>query len=405
LFLKIQIIPIMKQMIRLSAFIIFLWIIACQGAFCQSDSDFHPAGSNVLNAEFPKISADNSVYFRLKAPEAIKVQVQGGDGLCPKPLTLVKDTAGNWNGIIPKAGPGFHYYWFVVDGVRMNDPGSDSYFGYGFPTGGIEIPNQGEDFFSAKNVAHGDVREHWYYSDITGKWRRSFIYTPPDYDRNKGKKYPVLYLLHGAGENERGWSNQGHMNFILDNLIAEKKAVPMIVVMDNGYATAKDAPAATQGFSMKDLPKMAETLEQVYIKEIIPDIDSHFRTLPDRENRALAGLSMGGLQTMLIGMNHIELFSHFGFFSGAIFGNILDDPRTAFKGVFADAATFNKKVKTFWFGAGSGEDMFVKMMDDSRKKFSDIGIKSIGFISQGTYHEWLTWRRDLKEFAPLLFKK
>jgi len=108
---------------------------------------------------------------------------------------------------------------------------------------------------------------------------------------------------------------------------------------------------------------------------------------------------------MLIGMNHIELFSHFGFFSGAIFGNILDDPRTAFKGVFADAATFNKKVKTFWFGAGSGEDMFVKMMDDSRKKFSDIGIKSIGFISQGTYHEWLTWRRDLKEFAPLLFKK
>jgi enterochelin esterase family protein len=369
----------------------------------QSDFGFKPAASNIQGTDFPKISIDNSVYLRLRAPDAFKVQVQGGDGLCPKPLDLVKDTAGNWNVIIPSAGPGFHYYWFTVDGVRVNDPGSDSYHGYGRPTSGIEIPVPDEDFFLAKNVSHGDVREHWYYSEITGKWRRAFVYTPPDYDRNPKKKYPVLYLLHGANENERGWSLQGHMSFIMDNLIAEKKALPMVVVMDNGYAVAKDTKASS-GFSMKEMTKMAETLGQVYIKEIIPNIDLSYRTIPRRESRAMAGLSMGGLQTMLIGLNHIELFSYYGFFSAAIIGNIMDDPKTAFNGVFADAGAFSKKVKLLWFGAGSDEAQFVSMMNDSRKKLEELGIKSTSYISQGTSHEWHTWRRDLNEFAQLLFK-
>ena len=370
----------------------------------QKDFGFKPAASNIQGAEFPKISVDNSVYVRLMAREAMKVQVQGGDGLCPKPLDLVKDTAGNWNGIIPSAGPGFHYYWFIVDGVRVNDPGSDTYHGYGRPTGGIEIPTPGEDFFQAKNVPHGEVREHWYHSDITGKWRCAFVYTPPEYDKYPKKRYPVLYLLHGAGENERGWSKQGHMNFILDNLLAEKKAVPMIVVMDNGYATAKDAPLQAATTSGRNMSRMAETLEKVYIKEIIPNIDLSYRTIPKKESRAMAGLSMGGMQTMLIGMNHLELFSYYGFFSGAIMGGIMDDPKTAFNGAFADAVSFNKKVKLMWFGAGSGETQFVKMLDDSRKKLEALGIKSTSFISQGTFHEWHTWRRDLNEFAPLLFK-
>ena len=299
----------MKNLIRqiLSLFVTLFFL--SQSLAAQKDFGFKPASSNIQGAEFPKISVDNSVYVRLMAREAVKVQVQGGDGLCPKPLDLVKDTTGNWNVIIPSAGPGFHYYWFIVDGVRVNDPGSDTYHGYGRPTGGIEIPTAGEDFFQAKNVPHGDVREHWYYSEITGKWRCAYVYTPPEYDRYPKNRYPVLYLLHGAGENERGWSKQGHMSFILDNLIAEKRAVPMIVVMDNGYATAKDAPAAPAGFSVRDMTKMAETLEQVYIKEIIPNIDLSYRTIPKRESRAMAGLSMGGMQTMLIGMNHLELFS------------------------------------------------------------------------------------------------
>jgi enterochelin esterase-like enzyme len=370
----------------------------------QSDSGFKPASSNLQGAEFPKISADNGVYFRLKAPKALKVQVQGGDGLCPKPLDLVKDTSGIWNIIIPAAGPGFHYYWFIVDGIQVNDPGSSTYHGYGKPTGGIEIPVPGEDFFTARNVPHGDVRENWYYSDITGKWRRAFVYTPPDYEKNSDKRYPVLYLLHGAGENERGWSLQGHMSFILDNLLAEKKAVPMIVVMDNGYATAKDAPVAAPGFSIRDMTKMAETLEKVYVKEIIPHIDSFYRTIPTRESRAMAGLSMGGMQTMLIGLSHLELFSYYGFFSGAIMGGIMDNPKTAFNGAFTDAASFNKKVKLMWFGAGSGETQFVRMVEETKKKLEDLGIKPVTYISQGTFHEWHTWRRHLNEFAPLLFK-
>jgi len=195
------------------------------------------------------------------------------------------------------------------------------------------------------------------------------------------------------------------MSFILDNLIAEKKAVPMIVVMDNGYATAKNAAAATSGFSMRDMTKMAETLEQVYIKEIIPNIDLSYRTIPKRESRAMAGLSMGGMQTMLIGMNHLELFSWYGFFSGAILGGIMDDPKNAFNGAFADAKAFNEKVKLMWFGAGSGETQFVKMVDDTKKKLADLGIKSTSYISQGTFHEWHTWRRHLNEFAPLLFNR
>jgi enterochelin esterase family protein len=193
------------------------------------------------------------------------------------------------------------------------------------------------------------------------------------------------------------------MSFIMDNLIAEKKAVPMIVVMDNGYATVKNT-AASSGFSMKDNTKKAETLEQVYIKEIIPNIDLSYRTIPKRESRAMAGLSMGGFQTMLIGLNHIELFSYYGFSSAANIANIIDDPKTAFNGVFADAGAFSKKVKLLWFGAGSGEAQFVSTMNDSRKKLEEQGIKSTSYISQGTFHEWHTWRRDLNEFAPLLFK-
>ncbi|WP_051041039.1 alpha/beta hydrolase-fold protein [Fibrisoma limi] len=381
--------------------LLLLGLLPALGWAQSATGDFQPASSNLSGAEYPKISADARVSVRLKAPDATKVQVQGGDGLQKDPLDLVKDAEGNWNGTIPSAGPGFHYYWFIVDGVRVNDPGSDAYLGYGRPTSGIEIPTPNEDFHLLKAVPHGSVREHWYQSNITSKWRRAFVYTPPGYDENPKKRYPILYLLHGAGENERGWSLQGHMSAILDNLIAEKKATPMIVVMDNGYALVpNEAPANTPG----DMVKRAATLEQVYLKEIIPTMETAYRTLPGRENRAMAGLSMGGLQTMLIGMKHVDLFSHYGFFSGAIFGDMLADPKTAFNGAFADAKAFNNKVKVLWFGAGSEEKRFVEMAADACKKLGDLGIKSTYYESPGTYHEWHTWRRCLHEFAPLLFK-
>ncbi|GGB76745.1 hypothetical protein GCM10011325_00290 [Dyadobacter sediminis] len=373
-------------------------------ACAQTSADhFQPAASNLSGVAYPKISGDNRVMVRLKAPDAAKVQVQGGDGLQKDPLDLVKDAEGNWNGTIPSAGPGFHYYWFVVDGVRVNDPGSDAYLGYGRPTSGIEIPAANEDFHLLQNVPHGVVREQWYHSEITGKWRRAFVYTPPGYDASPNKKYPVLYLLHGAGENERGWSMQGHMNAILDNLIAGKKATPMLVVMDNGYAVAKGDTTPTTN-TRAEMVRRAATLEEVYLKEIIPVMEKTYRMLPGRENRAMAGLSMGGLQTMLIGVKHTDLFSHYGFFSGAVFDEILADPKTALNGALSDANAFSKRVKVLWFGAGSEEKPFTKMATDTRKKLEGLGIKSSYYESPGTFHEWHTWRRCLHEFAPLLFK-
>lgn len=236
----------MKNIIKHSFQGLLLLLLFIQSASAQTTDDFNPATSNLAGSEYPKISTDLRVSLRLKAPDAIKVQIAGGLTAGEKPVDMTKDADGNWNIVLSPAVPGFHYYWFVVDGVRINDPGSNVYHGYGLPTSGIEIPTAGEDFYLPKNVPHGDVREHWYLSEITGKWRRAFVYTPLDYETNPKKKYPVLYLLHGSGENERGWSVQGHMSFIMDNLIACGKATPMIVVMDNGYATDKNAPSAPQ---------------------------------------------------------------------------------------------------------------------------------------------------------------
>lgn len=412
----------MKNILKHTFLCVFFLLLFTQLASAQIEDGFYPAPSNLSRAEYPKISSDNRVMVHIMAPNASKVQVQGGDGFCPKPLDLVKDTDGIWNLTLPPAVSGFHYYWFIVDGVRVNDPGSDAYHGYGLPTSGIEIPNVGEDFYLPKNVHHGDVREHWYFSEITGKWRRAFVYTPPDYGTNPAKKYPVLYLLHGSGENERGWSLQGHMSFIMDNLIASGKATPMIVVMDNGYATEKNAPSTLQRMgpapaapgTPAPVVKPAQavensnrplTLEKVYIKEILPSIESFYRVKPGRENRAIAGLSMGGGQTATIGFRHLDLFSSLGFFSSDFFVTSLSDPKVAFDGVFADADAFNSKVKVFWSGSGTAESSFMDLQNVLRKKLTELGIKNaIFYESQGTAHEWHTWRRCLNEFAPLLFK-
>ena len=387
-----------------SAFSLLILAFVSAVASAQTTKDsFRPAASNLAGSEYPTVASDHRVRVRLTAPHANKVSVQGGDGLQKEPLDLLKDADGNWTATIPSAGPGFHYYWFTVDGVRLNDPGSDAYHGYGRPTSGIEIPLDKEDFFLLKDVPHGTVREHWYHSSVTNNWRRAFVYTPPGYDVNVKKKYPILYLLHGAGENERGWSLQGHMNAILDNLIAEKRATPMIVVMDNGYAITKgEVVPATN--TLVEMTKGAPKLEEVYLKDIIPTMERAYRALSGRENRAMAGLSMGGLQTILIGLKHLDLFAYYGFFSGALFGNALTEPKTALDGVFADGNAFNKRVKVFWLGVGSEEKEFVRMAAETRQALGKLGIKSTYYESPGTYHEWHTWRRCLHEFAPLLFK-
>src|SRR5689334_15101948 len=263
---------------------------------------------------------------------------------------MVKGDDGFWTITTAPAVPGFHYYWFLVDGAIVADPSSETYFGWARQTSGVEIPEKGVDFYLPKNVPHGDVRSHWYFSKTTETWRRAFVYTPPGYDRQTTTRYPVLYLQHGAGEDERGWSNQGRANFILDNLIAERKAKPMILVMDCGYASkpGETAPAnAGRGGGQNS------AFEEVMMGDLIPTIDNAYRTLADRDHRAMAGLSMGAGQALTITLRNLDKFSYIGAFSGAI-RNF--DAGSSYDGIFRDAAAFNKKVRLLWVGIGTAEE-------------------------------------------------
>jgi enterochelin esterase-like enzyme len=368
----------------------------CCTATRLSGADATPAPGNVAGAEYPRINPDLGVTFRLKATEAKQVKLEGGAGLVKEPLAMARGDDGVWTVTTPPAVPGFHYYWFNVDGVRVNDAASYSYFGYGRESSGIDIPEAGVDFYSAKDVPHGSVRAHWYLSKITGKWRRAFVYTPPDYDRNTRTRYPVLYLQHGAGENERGWIDQGRANFILDNLIASKRAKPMILVVDTGYATTANASPTNSPM------RATAAFEDVILKEIIPVIDASFRTLAKREQRAMAGLSMGGMQTLNITLRHLDQFAWIGAMSSPPRDGFSIE--TAYEGVFRDAAAFNKKVKLLWLGAGTAESRFHTSSLAVHEALDKAGVKNVFFSSAGTDHEWQTWRRSLHDFAPRLFR-
>jgi enterochelin esterase-like enzyme len=351
-----------------------------------------PAASNVPGAQYPRVDEECRVSFRIKAPLAQKVQLQpgGGDnGLGKGPFDMIKGDDGVWNVTTPPAVPGFHYYWFLIDGVAVNDPGSETYFGWAKQASGVEIPEKGVDFHAPQDVPHGEVRICWYQSKITAAWRRAYVYTPPDYDTNVAARYPVLYLQHGAGEDERGWHKQGRMNFIIDNLLAAQKARPMLVVMDRGYAFKPRDPANKNSFG------------DVLLEEIIPLIDSKYRTIPDRDHRAMAGLSMGGMQTLQIGLTHLDKFSYIGAFSAPM-RNF--DLKTSYGGVFNDPSEFNKKVRLLWLGAGTAETQIHDSVKSVHESITQAGIKATFIESQGTGHEWQTWRRALHDFAARLFK-
>lgn len=379
---------------------------SCLLCFGQGD-DSTPATSNVRGAQYPRVHSDLRVTFRLKAPDAKTVKLHpAGDGLGKADVEMAKGADGFWTVTTGPAVPGFHYYWFNVDGADVNDSGSETFFGWAKQSSGVEIPEKGVDYYLPKDVPHGDLRAHWYLSKTTGLWRRAYVYTPPDYDRNARVRYPVLYLQHGAGEDERGWGIQGKMNFIMDNLIAEKKAKPMIVVMDCGYANRPgEQPAQGNGgrgaSGRGGGQNVVTAFEDVVMKDLIPSIDSHYRTLTDREHRAMAGLSMGSGQALQITMRHLDQFSYIGAFSGTI-RNV--DPKTTYGGVMADAAAFNKKVHLLFFGLGTAEDALMKATHDTHDTLEKAGIHSVVYESPGTAHEWLTWRRDLNEFAPKLFQ-
>jgi enterochelin esterase-like enzyme len=368
-------------------------------------ADTIPAPSNIRGAAYPRIHSDLRVTFRMKAPDAQKVDFKlvGSKG-----YPAQKDKDGFWTATTDPLVPGFHYYVLVIDGVQVNDPASETYYGTGKQTSGIEIPEKGVDYSLPKDVPHGEIRERWYHSKTTQEWRRIFVYTPPGYDTDRESRYPVLYLQHGGGEDERAWPNQGRIGFILDNLLAERKAKPMLVVMEQGYARrhGEAAPAPGRPGAPRDFSRLFGAFEDVMVKDLIPMIDATYRTIPDREHRAMAGLSMGGMQTFQITLKHLDLFAYLGGFSGAGggFGGVPFDPKTAHNGIMADAGEFNKKVRLLWLGIGTAES---KRMYDSVKNYhkalEKAGIKHVYYESPGTSHEWLTWRRSLHEFAPLLF--
>jgi enterochelin esterase-like enzyme len=378
--------------------ILTLWLLVCGPGCAQTApaaDDSKPASSNVPGAAWPRVHADLRVTFRVSAPNARKVQLQpgGGDnGLGKGPMDMVReDEKGFWTVTTPPALPGFHYYWFLVDGFQTNDPASETYFGWGRETSAVEVPDK-VDFYGTRDVPHGEVRVRPYFSKTTGQWRQAYIYTPPDYDRNPAARYPVLYLQHGAGESERGWTAQGRANFILDNLIAARSAQPMIVAMENGMVAAR--PGATGN------PPGNQAFGEVVIDDLIPMVDATYRTRTDREHRAIAGLSMGGGQALQIGLTHLDLFAYIGSFSGAI-RNF--DVKTSYSGVFQDAAAFNKKVRLLWFGAGTGEPGMHNTAQAAHEALDQSGVKNV-FFECPFAHEWQTWRYDLRDFAPRLFR-
>ena len=378
-----------------------------------------PASSNVPGAPTPSIHPDRTITFTLEAPDARTVEVAGGDGLGTGPFPMSKDAEGRWSATTPPAVPGFHYYWFVLDGVPVNDPSSESYFGYGKETSGVEVPDPGANYYAITKAAHGEVRAKWYLSKTTGEWRRALVYTPPDYDAKPRSRYPVLILQHGSGENETGWTRQGKAQFILDNLIAAGKAAPMIVVMDRGYATRVGTPAVKFGpdAPLENAKPAFSAFEDVLIRDLIPMIDASYRTISDREHRAMAGLSMGGMQTLFIGLHHLDMFAYLGSFSGPIVQSFDSkqplggtpqspfDAKTAYEGAFSDPAAFNARVKLLWLGVGTAEpEGFRAGIGGAAQTLQAAGVRVVYFESNGTAHEWQTWRRALNDFAPRLFR-
>ena len=342
--------------------------------------------------DFPRVDADRRVYVRLHAPEAKQVVLD----ICSKQYEMQRDERGVWMGVSDPLPVGFHYYFLKVDGVSLVDPATDTFFGCSRQAGGIEVPEgrEGDYYRPQAGVAYGQVRSIYYYAASTGEWRHAMVYTPALYETKPKQKFPVLYLQHGMGEDETGWSHQGHMQHIMDNLIASGEAVPMIVVMESGDVKAPFRGGDNRaGFS-----QYGASFYKVMMEDLIPYIDANFRTLSDREHRAMAGLSWGGHQTFDLVLRNMDHFAWMGAFSGAIFGLDID---RSYDGVFRRADEFNKRIHYLFLSCGSEENFGTGNLVQSLR---DAGIRADYYVSPETHHEWLTWRRSLHEFVPHLFK-
>jgi enterochelin esterase-like enzyme len=389
---------IIHKLFRSLTFLLVLYFCFMANVEAQIVENTNPASTNIDSNNCPCIKSDLSVFFRVKAPDAKKVQIDLG-----KLYDMVKDDQGIWSVTTEPQVPGFHYYSLVIDGVKAADPASYSFFGMSRMASGIEIPEAGVDFYlPKKDVPQGALRSQLFFSKVTGTYRRMYIYTPPGYEQNTDQRYPVLYLQHGGGEDERGWAFQGKVDIIMNSLIAEGKTKPMIIVMNSGYAHYAGTPAPVQDLNARSTPGFFVAFEDMMIKDVIPFIDSAYRTIADSENRAMAGLSWGAKQTMDVTTHNLDKFSYIGAFSGAVRLTADSDIKTVYNGAFSNPDEFNQKVHLLWLGIGSVEGPGTKNFHEALTK---TGIKSIYYESPGTAHEWLTWKRCLYNFAPLLFQK
>jgi enterochelin esterase-like enzyme len=411
-------------------------LLAGLPALAQTDQsvveDFKPSSLNQPGQQYPQVNSERRARFRILAPQAQSVMVNLGR------TQLTKDETGAWVGTSQPLDEGFHYYHLTVDGETVNDPGTLKFYGSARWESGIEVPAHDADFYAVKDVPHGKVQTITFPSQTTGKPCRSFVYTPPYYDRDLTKRYPVLYLQHGWGEDETAWSNQGHADLIMDNLIAENKATPLIIVMTYGLtnegmggrrgsapggmpgrggpgagasvipgaapvaagALGDAAPGGAPGTGARGAggrggmggPGGNTSFERLMIDELIPYVDANFRTLADQPHRAMAGLSMGGMETRQITLAHLDLFSHIGILSGG----------TITPADVESHPNFKDKVKVVFCSCGSREN--AASIQSNHEALDQFGVKNTAYVSPNTAHEFLTWRRSLHEFAPLLFK-
>lgn len=371
--------------LHLITIVIFL-IISGSQCFAQTGQptttdDFKPSTLNQPGKEYPQVNSQGYVRFRIEAPQAQSVVVSLGLGGTKGGTPLTKAEDGFWIGTT--AGPmeeGFHYYHLTIDGGVFNDPGALNFYGSTRWESGVEIPAHDQDIYALKDVPHGNVQQILFPSKSTATSRRAFVYTPPTYCKDKNKRFPVLYLQHGWGEDETAWSNQGHANLIMDNLIAEGKIKPFIIVMTYGM-TNEIKFGGLRNFDITPF-------QTVLVDELIPYIDANFNTRADQQHRAMAGLSMGGMETHTITLNKPEVFSYYALLSGGLYK--------------PEEIKDKSKVKLIFLSCGSFENP--NGVKNSATALKDAGLNAVSFVSENTRHEFQTWRRSLKELAPLLFK-
>ena len=389
-------------------------------ASAQVVEDFKPASTNQEGKQYPMVNSQRMVRAQISAPEAISVKLDIGG----VKYDMVKNSEGLWTGESAPQDEGFHYYQLNIDGASVPDPGSKVYYGAGRWGSGIDIPAADEEFYTLKNVPQGSVNEVHYYSSVTEQMRHCFIYLPAAYLENPSQKFPVLYLQHGMGENEHGWSAQGKTGIIMDNLIAAGKAVPFIIVMDNGSNARPAHPDTTQTAGqfpgMRPRPQGQipqgerprgerpqgqrpggprrggfggfNAFQDVLLKDIIPMVEKNYRVIADTEHRAMAGLSMGGMQTHMITLANPKTFAYVGMFSGGVFNTE----------ELQDATDFKNTNKLIFMSCGSRESRM--QVDKAAEDLRAIGINAKSYVSPETAHEWQTWRRSLYQFAQLIFK-